>query len=144
MNYRSTFSKECFRAYVLFGSAKLLWEVLPSLSTCLVPLYALLSLGAEQNKAFEQAKTLLTLSCILTHHDPSKPLVVACDTSPYGIGAVLSHKLGDEECSIAYASRSLAPTEKNYSQIDKEALAIVFGVRHFHQYLYGRSFTIKS
>ena len=44
---------------------------------------------------------------------------------------------------IAYASRSLAPAE-NYSQIDKEALAVAFGVRHFHQYLYGRSFTIKS
>ena len=69
-------------------------KFLPILSTCLAPLYALLqkcshwSWGAEQNKAFEQAKTLLTSSCILTHYDPSKSLAVACDASPYGIGAV--------------------------------------------------------
>ena len=51
--------------------------------------------------------------------------------------------MGEGEHPIAFASRSLAPEEKNYSQIDK-ALAIVFGVKHFHQYLFGRSFTIKS
>ena len=86
-------------------------------------------------------KTLLTSSCILTHYDPFKPLVLACNTSPYGIGAVLSHKIGDEECPIAYAFHSLAPAE-NYLQINKEAL--VFGVRHFHKYLHGHFFTIKS
>ena len=60
------------------------------------------------------------------------------------MGAVLSHLMGEGEHPIAFASRSLVPAEKNYSQIDKEALAIVFGVKHFHQYLFGRSFTIKS
>ena len=48
------------------------------------------------------------------------------------------------EYPIAFASQSLAPAEKNHSQIDKEALAIVFGVKRFHQYLFGRPFTIKS
>ena len=43
------------------------------------------------------------------------------------------HLMGEGEHPIAFASRSLAPEEKNYSQIDK-ALAIVFGVKHFHQY----------
>jgi len=63
---------------------------------------------------------------------------------PYGLTAVLSHQLGPDEQPIAFASRSLAPAEKNYSQIDKETLAIVFGVKHFHQYLFGRKFVIKS
>ena len=45
---------------------------------------------------------------------------------------------------IAFASRSLSPAEKNYSQLDKEALAIVFGVKKFHQYVYGRQFVIQT
>jgi len=45
---------------------------------------------------------------------------------------------------VAFASRSLAPTENKYAQFDKEALAIVYGVKKFHQYLFGRKFLIPS
>ena len=125
-------------------------KFLPNLSTHLAPLYALLQKqspwfwGNQQDKAFKKAKSMLTSSCLLTHYDPTKSLILACDASPYGLGAVLSHQLEGGEYPIAFASRSLAPAEKNYSQIDKEALAIVFGVKHFHQYLFGRPFIIKS
>jgi hypothetical protein len=49
-----------------------------------------------------------------------------------------------QEQPIAFASRSLSNTEKKYSQLDKEGLAIVFGVKKYHQYLYGRHFTVLT
>ena len=81
----------------------------------------------------------------MEHYDPAKPLSLATDASPYGIGAVLSHVSEDgTEKPIAYASRTLNDIEKRYSQLDKEALAITFGVKRFHHYVYGRQFAIVS
>ena len=68
---------------------------------------------------------------------------MACDASAYGVGTVLAQKDSeDNEHPIAFASRSLAPAEKNYSQLDKEALANIFAVKSFHQYLFGCTFVI--
>ena len=126
-------------------------KFIPNLSTLLAPLHRLLrkqstwTWGSEQQGAFDRVRGILTSDSVLVHYDPSKPLLLACDASPYGVGAVLSHKLADgSERPVAYASRSLGPAEKKYSQLDKEGLAIIFGVKQFHQYIVGRHFTILS
>ncbi len=126
-------------------------KFLPNLSHTLSPLYRLLQTkvpwhwGEEQQRAFEAAKKQLTTDQVLVHYDQEKPIILACDASPYGLGAVLSHQMEDgTEKPISFASRSLAPAEKGYSQLEKEALAIVFGVKRFHQYIYGRKFVILS
>ena len=79
------------------------------------------------------------------HFDSSKPIVLACDASQYGQGAVLSHVMVDgQKRHIAYILRTLNPAEEKYSQVEKEGLAIVYGVTKFHNYIYGRQFQIES
>lgn len=79
------------------------------------------------------------------HYDERKDLLLTCDASPYGVGAVLSHLNSNGiDSPIAYYSRTLTSTERNYAQIDREALAIVAGVKKFHNYLYGRYFNIRT
>ena len=126
-------------------------KFLPNLAAILQPLNDLLQKGkkwcwtAECSEAVKTARQLLTTSNVLVHYDPTLPLKLAADASSYGLGAVISHVMADgTEKPIAFASRSLSKSEKNYSQIDKEALGLIYGVRKFHMYLYGRKFTLVT
>ena len=124
---------------------------IPNLSSLLYPLNRLLSKdtkwmwSSECEQAFKAAKSSLTSASVLVHFDPKLPIKLAADASSYGLGAVLAHVMPDmTERPIAYASRSLSPTERNYAQVEKEGLALVFAVKKFHQYLYGRIFTLVT
>ena len=113
------------------------------------PLYDLLwknapwTWGKAHRVSFQGVKDLLKLSDLLVHVDPENQLILACDASPYRLGAVLSHRLEDRsETPVAFASRTLSVAEKKYSQLNKEALSIVFRVKRFHHYLYDQHFVI--
>ena len=83
---------------------------------------------------------MLKSSKWIVHYDSKKEVLLQCDASPYEVSAVLSHAMEDGlERPIAYSSRTLAPAEKNYSQLEEEALAIIFSLGKFYQYVYGRN-----
>ena len=126
-------------------------KFLKNVSAVLKPLYELLQSctswhwGLSQQRAFEASKALLQSSKVLVHYNSRLPLVLRCDDSPYGIGAVLSHRKTDgSDRPIAFASRTLAPAEKRYAQIEREGPAIMFGVTNVHKYVYGRDFDIQT
>ena len=138
-----------FRSYL--GMINYYGRFLPKLASRLAPPYQLLHQKVRlqwkdgHKEAFRRAKETLQSSQVTTHFEPRKKVILACDASPYGVGAVVSHRLHDgTERPIAFASRSLAEAERRYAQIDREALALLFGVKKFHQYLSGRAFKILT
>ena len=64
--------------------------------------------------------------------------MLTTDASPFGVEAVLAHETPEGEKPIGFASRTLNSAERNYSQTEKEGLAVIFGVLKFHRYLYGQ------
>ena len=124
-------------------------KFISSLSTIAHPLNQLLcqqtrwKWSQECEQAFLKLKDQLSSDQVLAHYDSSLPVRLACDASQYGVGAVLSHLMPDgTERPIAYGSRTLTKAERNYAQIEREAAAIIFGIKKFHPYIYGRQFTL--
>lgn len=96
----------------------------------------------EYIQAFEKCKQVLINAPILQYPDFDKPFILTTDASDVAIGAVLSQgKLGTDK-PVAYASRTLSDTEQRYSTIEKELLGIVWAIKYFRPYLYGKRFTI--
>ena len=124
---------------------------IPNASQLLFPLNRLLQKDVsfewseDCEKAFQKVKDVFSSTDFLLHYDPNSPVVVECDASPFGVGACLLQKeKSGFSRPVAFVSRLLVTSERNYSQIEREALSIVFAVKRLHQYLYGRHFTLKT
>lgn len=94
--------------------------------------------------AFEKCKQILTNDPILQYPDFDQEFILTTDASDVALGAVLSQGSVGSDKPVAYASRTLSDTETRYSTIEKELLAIVWAVKYFRPYLYGRKFTIYT
>jgi len=126
-------------------------KFIPNAANILKPLYMLLRNGTEWNwtsecdQAFNKVKQILISKPVLAHYDHNIPVKLVVDSSSYALGAVLSHVHPDRtEKPIAYASRVLSNSECKFPQIEKEALAIIYGVTKFYDYLYGRHFLLET
>ena len=83
---------------------------------------------------------MLSAAPVLDYFDPSQTSSIQADDSQHGVGACLLQ----QGKPVAYASRSLSPSECNYAQIEKELLAIVFACEKFHQFIYGFTTKVQS
>ncbi|XP_041867384.1 uncharacterized protein K02A2.6-like [Melanotaenia boesemani] len=132
----------------VLGMANYLSRFAPGLSEVNAPLRQLLKRENEfvwdhnSARAFQQMKDFITREPgpILCYFDTTKELRLQVDASKHGLGAVLMQ----EGRPVAYASKSLTPTEVNYAQIEKELFAVLFGCKHFHTYIYGRKVVVES
>ena len=100
----------------------------------------------EADVAFNKLKQALTEAPVLAYPDPAFSFTLDTDASGTGIGGVLSQQSpGDEqERVIAYFSRALSSQERHYCVTRRELLAVVKAIKHFHAYLYGRKFLVRT
>ena len=96
--------------------------------------------GAEQKKAFQELKRLITQAETLAYYQAGCRTRIIADASPVGLGAILTQQQGGVWRVISYASRSLTDVERRYSQTEKEALALVWACERFSMYVLAQSF----
>ncbi|XP_072180509.1 uncharacterized protein [Diadema setosum] len=97
-----------------------------------------------EEEAFQKLKACLSTAPNHSLPDLAKPFILRTDASSTGIGAVLLQEHNDEKFPIAYASRKLLPREQAYSTIERDCLALVWGISKFQVYLEGNEFTIET
>jgi len=119
-------------------------------ATIAAPLHQLTRKGASFvwdeacHQAFVALKQALVEAPVLPYPDPSLPYILDTDASQEGVGAVLSQLKDGQEYVVAYYSCKFSKPERNYCVTRKELAAVVKGLSHFHHYLYGAQFTIRT
>lgn len=128
------------------GMITYLTNYLPKLATVAEPLRRLTSRDAQwqwenvHQSSFDALKTMITQAPVLQYFDVHKDVVIQCDSSSVGLGAVL---LQDGQ-PVCYASKTLSQTERRYAQIEKETLAILLACRKFEMYIIGKDVTVQT
>ncbi|XP_030838443.1 uncharacterized protein K02A2.6-like [Strongylocentrotus purpuratus] len=97
-----------------------------------------------QETAFNTLKGRIAEPPVLAYFTPSAETYVTTDASAFAIGAVLSQTIDGSVRPVAFASRALSDTERKYSTGEREALACIYACKHWHMYLYGRKFTLRT
>ena len=135
------------------GLVQYLSPFVPNLSTDTAPLRDLLKKesqfvwSATHQEAFQRIKDKIANTSILQYFNPRLQTKIQVDASQHGLGAALIQidpKEPDVERVIAFASKSPSETESRYANIERECLAVVFGVERFHTYVYGASIVVES
>ena len=130
----------------LCGMVQYLARFLPNLADDLEPLRMLTRKGQpwkwtdDCEKAVQTIKDKISAAPVLAYYDPEQCLVLQVDSSKDGTGAVLMQN----NQPLEYASRALTKSERNWVQIEKEALSVVFGLERFDQYTYGRDVIVNN
>ena len=98
----------------------------------------------EQDQAFRTRKHKITSAPLFAHFDTDAQTILTTDASGNGLGAVLSRVFGRKERPVAYAPKMLSATERKYSTGKRQALACTFVCEHWHVFLFGRTFTLRT
>ena len=93
--------------------------------------------GSDQQKAFEQIKSVLTRAPVLALYDPNKETKVAADASSFLGGVILQLQPDNSWRSVSFISRAMTPTETRYAEIEKEALALTWACKRSWEYIVG-------
>ncbi|XP_037528497.1 uncharacterized protein K02A2.6-like [Rhipicephalus sanguineus] len=135
----------------LLGMVNHLARFLPHISDVTAPLRILLNKNTawtwqhDQEAAFQKVKDLLTSDRCMAKYHPAFPTTISTDASSFGLGAVLLQiQPSGERRPVAFASRSMTPTEQRYSQTEKEALAVTWAVQRFDEFVRGIKFEVET
>ena len=142
--------KNLKEAQSFIGLANYFNRFIKNFSDVFAPLYALLKKNsvfkweAEHEKCFQLIKKLFSTNIVLKTYNPNLKTALLTDASMIGVGATLQQLHGNEWFPIIFASRTLNTAEKSYSQIEREALSVIFGCEKFKKYLLGTDFILKN